>query len=259
MRVFVESLSGEIISDYCFKGYIGAVNAGHDVQKVSLSAVSMMNRESLKDVLPIGSVEYMTWFMKYVHEIPVPEPLKAHKLAPNFYTLKWKEVDKLADVEFPCFIKPLNDIKKFTGFVAKSAKDFELYPELDGWDGPYLTTEIISNLLSEWRFFIHKGKIVNVSNYAGDPAIFPGYTELSDVRGLIYHDSHYRGNKLPVAYTVDIGISTGEDEYIVKRTSNLIELNDMWAIGPYGCKEDIYFTMLKDRWNQIVSPIKEKE
>lgn len=244
MRVFVESLSGEIISDYCFKGYIGAVNAGHDAQKVSLSAISMMNREDLKDVLPIGSVEYMTWFMTYVHKIPVPEPLKAHKLAPNFYTLEWKEVDKLADVEFPCFIKPLNDIKKFTGFVAKSAKDFELYPELNGWDGPYFTSQIIDDIFSEWRFFIYRRQIVNVSNYSGDPTVFPQTTL---VKSIINQDK-----ELPIAFTVDVAV-------IDYQKTILIELNDMWAIGAYGCKEDIYFTMLKDRWNQIISPIKEKE
>lgn len=41
-------------------------------------------------------------------------------------------------------------------------------------------------------------------------------------------------------------------EYTIKNGYTiLVELNDMWAIGPYGCNEIDYFNMLKDRWNEI--------
>lgn len=249
MNVVVESIDNQIFSDYCFKGWLGAKNADHNVSLLSLGYASMIQNKLKEDKpMPIGSVEYMTWFMKYIYNIPIPEPLKAHKLAPNFYSLKWKEVDIKANIEYPCFIKPLNDVKKFTGFVAKSEKDFELYSELENWDGPYFTTEIIDDIISEWRYFIHRGKVVNVSNYFGNSCIYPNYMADTIVEGLIHHDDNYRGKKLPISYTIDIGITKYKDVH-------LIELNDMWAIGPYGCNENDYFAMLKDRWNQIIRNI----
>lgn len=69
------------------------------------------------------------------------------------------------------------------------------------------------------------------------------------VSGLIYHNKHYKNTyTLPIAYTVDIGIQGKHLDY----KPFLIEFNDMWAIGPYGCKEEDYFSMLKDRWNEII-------
>jgi hypothetical protein len=238
MRVFVECLSGEIISDYCFKGWLGAKNAEHDVKLMSLASVSVLpNRESLKDVLPIGSVEYMTWFFTYVHEIPIPKPLHVQDYMSTGRW--WSEVSTRKYVKYPCFVKPLNDIKKFTGFVAKSEKDFELYPELEDWDGPYMTSEVLYGIESEWRCFVHKKKIVNISNYKGDSTKMPDRRTLDSL--IILAET----KDLPTAYTIDVArLNTDE--------CALVELNDMWAIGPYGCKEDDYFAMLKDRWNQII-------
>lgn len=238
MRVFIETLGREIISDYCFKGWLGAKNAGHDVSLMSLSTVSSIGkmgdaREGLKDVLPIGSVEYMKWFMTYVHKIPVPPPMMILPKR-NCWTCTTKK-----ELTYPCFVKPLEDVKRFTGFVAKSEKDFDLYPELSEFDGPYWCSEPFKEpILSEWRLFIHKRKIVNISCYAGDPTFLPPQSTIWWIRDSAEISPN------PIAYTWDIAV--------FKSGVDIVELNDMWAIGPYGCKEDEYFAMLKDRWNQIV-------
>jgi ATP-grasp domain, R2K clade family 2 len=229
MKIVIESLGGKIVSDYCFKGWLGAVNSGHDVTILPLPKASLMQLKESKP-MPIGSVSYMEYFFN-LYGIEKPLPL---------VTGEYEVVNKRSEIKYPKFVKPLVDVKKFTGFVAKSERDFNLYPELEDWDGPYFVREPFEHdIVSEWRCFVHKGRIVNCSYYNGSkPYIFPDVSVV--VSSLI--------SPPPIAYTVDVAVlSNGE--------TVLVELNDMWAIGPYGCPEDEYFLMLKDRWVQLAAEI----
>ena len=239
MKVVVESINNQIVSDYCFKGWLGATNLDHDVKLLSLSGASMIQNQLKKErPMPIGSVYYMKYFFD-LYDIICPKPLNIHKVVPDVHE-DWKEVKGINNIlNYPRFVKPLNEVKKFTGFVAKSIKDFELYPEVENWDGELLTCKPFEfKIQSEWRCFIHEDKIINISCYSGDSLYFPIPNEIEQ---LIKLYSDYA----PVAYTLDFAVSS---EGITK----FIEANDMWAIGPYGCKEEDYFTMLKDRWNEII-------
>lgn len=239
MEIVIESLGNEIISDYCFKGYIGAINAGYNVSKLSLSSASL-SQTKLKNEkpMPIGSVGYMEYFFD-LYGIKKPLPLQATSNLTKASFIKQWVVPFRSELKYPVFVKPYLDIKKFTGFVAKSENDFELYPELKGWDGPYLCAKPFdSNIQAEWRCFVHNGKVVNMSYYNGiNPRITPDYWTLGFLIEQYLNP--------PVAYSLDVAILTNGD-------TKYIELNDMWAIGPYGLNEDLYFEMLKDRWNEII-------
>lgn len=235
LKVVIESLNNQIVSDYCFKGWLGAANAGHDVKLLSLSAASLQ-QDKLKEErpMPIGSVEYMEYFFD-LYGIEKPLPLHCTS---NLMQNKYQVYESKYDITYPAFIKPNLDVKKFTGFVAKSVKDLDLYPELGDWDGPYFVRKpFISPIISEWMVFVHKGRIINCSYYNGsNPRRFP------DPWSIGYLVERYINP--PVAYTIDVAVlDSGE--------TVLVEFNDMWAIGPYGCNEDDYFGMLKDRWNEI--------
>jgi len=235
MKVVVETLEGQIVSDYCFKGWLGAENAGYETILHDLSGVSLM-QDWYKEhrPMPIGSVTYMEYFFD-LYDIEKPDPLQPNENDTYLY------VDKKKDLKYPTFVKPLKDVKKFTGFVAKSAAAWDLYPELKEWDGPYLCSEPFKYpILSEWRYFIHKNKIVNVSSYNSEiPNKFPSNS------GVLTLVDSLKDQGVEIAYTIDVAVlANGNTEFV--------ELNDMWAIGPYGCDEDLYFEMLKDRWNQII-------
>ena len=77
MKVVVESLDGKIVSDYCFKGWMGAINDGHDVELMSLPKVSMI-QDKIKEEkpMPIGSIGYMEYFFN-LYGIKKPSPLQA--------------------------------------------------------------------------------------------------------------------------------------------------------------------------------------
>lgn len=246
MNVVIETLGNEIISDWSFKGYIGASNGGHDVSKMSLSSASMM-QSKLKDQrpMPIGSHGYMEWFFN-LYGIEKPDPLNI----PDFLDVGRKcwAVENRSELTYPVFVKPLRDAKKFTGFVAKSEKDFDLYPELEDWDGPYFCSELIEGeILSEWRWFICEGQVLNVSNYSGDPTLFPNLHTAITVNTVA--NGEY-GSKLPKAYTIDFGCT------INRRTGmtwHIIELNRAYSTGPYGINEDDYFKFLKTDWVEMLN------
>lgn len=237
MKVLIECLDGKIVSDYCFKGWMGAINEGFGAKLMSLPQVSLQ-REQLKSevIMPIGSVGYMEYFFEL---LGIDKPLPLHCTS-SLFDGKYEVVDSKANIEYPNFVKPHLDVKMFTGFVAKSERDFNLYPELMDWDGPYFVRKPFdSDIVSEWRCFVHKGRIVNCSYYNGSkPWMFPNMT------WVLAWISQYQSP--PIAYTIDAAVlENGKTE--------LVELNDMWAIGPYGINEQDYFLALKDRWFEILN------
>jgi len=245
MKVVVESINNQIVSDYCFKGWLGATNLDHDVELMSLSKASMLQKElKEKKPMPIGSVEYMEYFFN-LYGIEKPTPLNIHRHIPNVHE-NWKELKGRSNIKYPTFVKPLYEVKKFTGFVAKSEKDFELYPELENWGEWYLTIDPFNgNILSEWRVFVYKGKIINISCYSGNSLPFPSSATIH----FLIQDYEKTG-KAPIAYSLDF--AEVENIELLEISTIFVEANDMWAIGPYGCKEEDYFIMLKDRWNEII-------
>lgn len=111
MNVVVESLSGKIISDYCFKGWLGATNAGHTVSLVSLNQAKIdKNHIRGLNSIPVGSIEFMEFFFD-LYGIEKPIPLQA---ASNLTVMfdQWV-VSSKKELEYPVFIKPLLDVKKF--------------------------------------------------------------------------------------------------------------------------------------------------
>jgi len=242
MKVVVESLGNEIISDYCFKGWIGATNAGHDVEKMSLSKAAIVRDRLIEErPMPIGSVEYMEYFFD-LYGIEKPMPLHIGKYMSIFGRDTWVVEDlRNLDYSSPVFVKPLRDVKKFTGFVSTKKSDWDLYPELDDWYGPLLCSKPFKHeIVSEWRMFIKGVDLVNISIYGGDYQELPNPSFINYVMTKVITNSLH----LPHSYTIDIAVlSNGNCE--------VVELNDMWAIGPYGCPEDVYFDLLKVRWNEI--------
>jgi len=142
------------------------------------------------------------------------------------------------DLEFPCFIKPAKDVKLFTGFVIEDKKSYKQLhltcPELKPETVVYIS-EVI-DFKSEYRCFVHKGKLVGIKHYAGNYRLFPDMDWLEEVLAITW-------KQMPVSYTLDIGIDDG--------LMYLVEINDFWAIGGYGLDGKTYVRMLVDRFQEI--------
>lgn len=239
--VLIETDNGKIESENCFCGYIGASknkwldNDGYDIRLTTIDALPIIiNMNHNEHILPIGSIEFMKKAADIL-EISLPSPINIPDSLKHYCGRKTWSCD-FKDIQFPCFVKPLDDLKLFTGFVAKSVKDFELYPELIGFNGKVFCSEPIENILSEWRCFVLNGKILNCSNYSGNPLIFPDKNKID-----ILLEKYYGA---PSGYSLDVCVSNNG--------TNLIEINDGWAIGNYGCDPQDYFKILKSRWLELI-------
>ena len=223
-----------------------------DILQVTLGSLSLMSPFSDDDI-PVGSVEFIRKFAELA-EIKLPAPLNipdsikpdARKVvhAPGLVRHVQREIftAKRKDIkEFPVFVKPLSDVKAFTGFVADNDKAFDLYP-ID-WDSMDLlcSEPINANILSEWRCYILGGKIVNVSNYSGDPILFPN---IGTIETTIYNHTD-----APAAYSMDFAVVEWGERI---NLTVLIECNDAWALGPYGCPPELYAKMIRNRWKEII-------
>ena len=241
LLVLIEAYNDQITLDISFCGWLGASKEkwsdekGYDIRLTSIKALSIILNTHSGAVLPIGSIEFMQRAAEILG-IKLPPPINIPETLKSFCGRKtW--TSNIKDLHYPCFVKPLNDLKKFTGFVAKAPKDFALYPEMKGFNGELFCSEIIENIQSEWRCFVLDGKILNCSNYAGDPLLFPDKFKIEMFISK-YFDA-------PIGYSLDVCVT--------KDGTKLVEINDGWSIGNFGCDPQDYFKILRSRWRQILN------
>lgn len=135
------------------------------------------------------------------------------------------------------FIKPLDkDRKLFDGYLLKNTKDLEYFKNLFDFVLVYAFEPV--NILSEYRVFIHKQKILDSRRYKGDFKLNINYSIVENAIEDLENP--------PIAYCLDFGL-TDDNKTI------LIEATDAWAFSPYGL-DMIHFTnMIIDRWKEIVN------
>lgn len=221
---------------------------GEDVwrENVTLNWLQLQRDLTYKDYTPIGTVEFVKTFAEKIG-VTLPKPIHAEDLIRLEGRTCWnsdrerlKYIYEEGTSNYPCFVKPLDELKKFTGFVAKSDKDFDLYPEIN-WDSTKLfVTEVLDNIVSEWRCYVLDRKVFACVNYSGLPLQFPkGY----QIENMIENFTNQ-----PVAYSLDVAVCI--DKGIPTR---FVEINDAYALGYYGGDVELYTKMLDLRWKQIVS------
>ncbi len=208
----------------------------HENWKRSLEDLNYIKLNKPKKVLHVGSIEFIKKVFNGL-KLELPKPINIPSELNQYEFLKRKiSMGYLKDLRFPCFIKPLNELKLFTGCLLESNKDLSLLiPELKE-DTELLISEPI-NIVSEWRGFVYKGKLVDCKHYSGDFKIGPDYNKAIEMIKSY--------TLAPVAYTLDIGI-TDNNETI------LVEVNDFYSVATYGFGGETYLNMLIDRWKEIV-------
>lgn len=215
----------------CACAMYGAIELGLDYKLVSFEEVQEGKWDNLiKSNLFVGSVEFMT---EVFSRVGIKQPRLPMNNLDSFIELKLKDFV----YDRPVFIKP-KSVKAFTGFVV----DEYSKSMLNTLDGELdIIIQEVKNIKSEWRCYIFRGKIVDIRHYSGD------LTE--DIRKIeIYYDDivKYWVDEFPETFVMDIGYFYDTD------LIDVIEFNDMWAIGNYGIPNDLYVRMLKERYFDII-------
>lgn len=226
MKLYYQLSKNNIPFDsFCGDAAIGATSIGID-------AIGFYNVEDIpknKNIMVVATVEDTQEYLGY----------KINPIDDGIFKKFFKRKEEIIDIksinDFPCFIKPYNNIKSFTGFVAFQPLDLETMTF--NYTGLVIKQEVI-DFLSEYRCFIKNGNIIGIKHYTGDPLISIDSSFLNEISKFLLQMKEY-------SYTIDIGIDKNGVNYI-------IELNDGWAVANYGLDPVTYFSFLKERWFQIL-------
>lgn len=210
---------------------------------------SLKHTKALKEgAMPVGSVEYVYEAMRLAGVKP-PENMSYPDGCQPYLHRDIKQ-RPAGEVIGRWFVKPLQT-KAFTGFVFDTMDDPSTLSDHDREQHAAFSDMPADALvwvaepvqwLSEWRYYVHGGKIVGEGRYdptGEDDAPMP---DLAVVNACI-HDM-----AVPHNYALDFGVlSTGE--------TAMVEANDAWAIGLYGREmpNHLYFEFLRARWTDLLS------
>jgi hypothetical protein len=82
-------------------------------------------------------------------------------------------------------------------------------------------TRWVADVIAEWRCFVHRGTLVGLQNYAGDPFVVPNRAYIENVIG------HYPKR----AYTLDVMVYPDSHGRLV---TDIVELHDFFACELFG-------------------------
>ncbi len=219
----------------CACALYGAIDSNINYKLITYTDLITGKFDNLiKTNLFVGSVEFMREVFNRIGLIDVRLPLNSNR---QFEILTLEEAHNKVKTGSTIFIKPL-EIKLFTGLILDGIE----YSCLKGLpnDTKVLCYEPFkSKIESEWRIYVYNHKVVDSRNYSGDCFVNPNYRYITNVVNT---------NKVifPSTYTIDVGILFSEENVV-------IEYNDMWAIGNYGMPNDLYLSLLKSRYFEIIN------
>lgn len=219
----------------------GFKHLGYDVRYFKRDELHLleMNRDT-PVIAGVGTV------LKALRKIGIEPP--AHQTLPAVLTpflgrRCWRTTlgEIRSEGVFPVFLKPFEDTKRFTGFVARSAADIDSIPTHEG-DEPLASDYVVLaqetvNFLSEWRTFVIRGRVVGTAIHTGDPLLFPSAQIIKQTIAAYAP---------PLAgYSADFGVTDDG------RTL-LIEINEGYSLGSGHLKANQYADLLRSRWEEMM-------
>lgn len=194
----------------------------------------------IRQHLFVGSVEFMREVFKRVNK--TPEPIINSDR--ESWTMTLDAVRQNIENGETWFVKPFQQ-KLFSGLVVDKYSISSLR-EFAG-DLEVRVYKVLPNILSEWRVYILNDRIEDIRHYSGAFMVFPDWDKIRFLQ-----TKTPKSISFPRTYVMDVGITS--DNY----THHIIEYNDMYAIGNYGVPNDLYYTMLRTRYFDIMNDRKRK-
>ena len=193
-------------------------------------------RGRIKNCIPVGSVEFVHSFVERIHGF-IPKPLYIPEELDPFtgrvihYNTEVNFIDELVRHR-PVFVKSATKVKGYTGIISDVRELTE-----DGVDDDLFHASEIVDILSEWRVFVHRGKILDCRCYSGDPLCYPTRWK---VERMV---ENYKSS--PIAYTLDVAVVNSIDTVV-------IECHNFYSCGLYGFKSPKYPYMLSQAFHELI-------
>ena len=188
----------------------------------------------------VGSIDAMYQLFSNIEKLPKPIDFPMEIMTNSDLVKREIQILPLEEAisnfrrtNIPVFIKPVKT-KLFDGILVSQESHLHYFA---GFINPDVYVSEKIDIVSEHRAYVHKGELKYCCSYGGNFMINPDYGYIKEIIKL-YTSS-------PIAYTIDVAILRNGD-------TELIEINDMWAIGSYGLYCLNYAEMLLDRYTQIL-------
>lgn len=205
-------------------------------------------RRITPDTIVFGDIEPVLFAFRKLG-VPLPTPQPYPLCLQEFFQRKITLVrlcdfpQWIVDHPDPCFVKPADSFKSFTGFVFSASYQFGKLAFLPPHHQLYVSTVV--RFQSEWRVYVMHGKILGIYWYCGD--VFTTLDRNVVNRAVQIYETETID---PMhGYAIDFGVS--EDGQTL-----LVELNEGFSIGNYGLDDADYANLLTARWLQLVHSAK---
>lgn len=191
--------------------------------------------------IPVGSVEFVHKYLLTAYAIEpsplyIPDELMPHTGRDLIFNCTPKDVLVKVAIYGELFVKDARRVKGFTG-ILDTGRYQPALPE--GVDLFHVSSVI--DIVSEWRVFVHRGKILDCRNYSGDPLVFPN----SMVIQRMVDDF----TNSPVAYTLDVAVHNRPRG---PHGTSVIEAHRFYSCGSYGFSSPKYPYMLSQAFYELV-------
>lgn len=238
-KYFFETDGKDFLFPFISQSYNVCRNRGYKCVRFSDFDNNLEKKYEKGDVV-FGSVEKCKIAFE-INDVETPKYIGYPKELNHFYRREIFEMDysRVMYEPLPFFVKPKDEVKRFTGTVVTTEQWKTIV--LNGHEKCKFFVSKVLDISSEWRVFVHKGKIYGCECYDGDRLMFPN-AEFIKNAVKVYEESE---NSI-VSYTIDVGIQPDGTNFV-------IELNDMWGTGIYGAPEVEYVDAHIDRWKQILN------
>lgn len=249
MEAYIQTKeNGDWLNENCYASAEGFHRMGYDIVKFTLKDTIILDPhgtfnhfDRTEDIAHGGINAMRNLFTMF--RVPQPEIHNPHD---HLYDYLGREMYETTYCEIlnrfmhntgntPIFIKPLNEHKLFTGKVINT------FADLISLAGVPQETKILQsqvvNWISEYRCFVNRRGLLGCKNYTGDFTVLPNFDM---IYGAI---EDYK--EQPLSYSLDFGITD-------KGETQLIEINDGFALGAYGLNSIYYCKFIRDRWHEIL-------
>lgn len=178
------------------------------------------NPDRYKDYYPFGTIPFIEYWLKHYHNkkmrpIEVPSILRTEEfLKRDYKVLKKSELPKLGNY----FVKNVDKLKagSFTGNIMSWHIS---YGEEYNDDSLFVLSSII-DIQSEWRVYVIGGEIKNISNYDGNPTIFPDINIINKMISIFIATG-----QAPKSFSLDIAVTD--------KGTAILEIHPFTSIGLY--------------------------
>lgn len=239
MRALVQKHGGQFTNVSILTAFLGFREKGYLIEPFEFADIGQIALDS--ETIVVGGIPAIAAALARLGIDPplipsIPECLRAFA-ARRVWEGTLAEARDTVDAGRPLFIKPLpRDRKLFTGHVVANYRDLALTASLPG-SFPVLCSDPV-DMVSEYRLFVIRGKIVGCRHYKGDFREAPDFRVI-DAALAAFLDA-------PSGYGIDFAI-TASGQTI------LVEVNEGLALGCYGLPPLPYSALIEARWEDFRS------